>query len=48
MEDKAWVISANMGLGHQRATYPLRYMAYGEILLFGEDELCLKKESVNG
>lgn len=44
MEDKAWVISANMGLGHQRATYPLRYMAYGEILLFGEDELCLKKE----
>jgi hypothetical protein len=44
MEDKAWIISANMGLGHQRATYPLRNMAYGGIQLFGEDEMCLNKE----
>ncbi len=44
MENKAWIIAANMGLGHQRATYPLRDIAYGGIQLFGEDEMCLKKE----
>jgi len=32
----AWVISANMGLGHQRATYPLRNIAYRGVHLFGE------------
>lgn len=40
---QAWIVSANMGLGHQRATYPLRDMAYNGVLLFGEDE-SLKKE----
>lgn len=35
----AWVISANMGLGHQRATHPLRELAYQGIYLFGEDNL---------
>ncbi len=44
MENKAWVIAANMGLGHQRATYPLRHMAFESIQLFGENELCQKKE----
>ena len=44
MENKAWIISANMGLGHQRATYPLRGLAHDGILLFCEDETCLKKE----
>lgn len=34
--DLAWVVSANMGLGHQRATYPLRDIAYERIHLFGE------------
>jgi hypothetical protein len=34
-----WVVSANMGLGHQRATYPLREIAYGGIHLFGEDHI---------
>jgi len=33
----AWVVSANMGLGHQRATYPLRDLAAEKIFLFGDD-----------
>lgn len=37
--NKAWVISANMGLGHQRATYPLRDIAYDGIHLFGENQM---------
>jgi hypothetical protein len=47
MHGKAWVISANMGLGHQRATYPLRDIAYEGIQLFGEDEMSDKKEKRN-
>lgn len=37
-KEKAWVISANMGLGHQRATYPLREIAHGGIYMFGEED----------
>lgn len=33
----AWVVSANMGLGHQRAVFPLRELAADRIFLFGED-----------
>lgn len=44
MDNKAWIISANMGLGHQRATYPLREIAHDGIQLFGEEEMCQKKE----
>jgi len=47
MHGKAWVITANMGLGHQRATYPLRDIAYEGIQLFGEDEMSDKKEKRN-
>lgn len=35
--EKAWIVSANMGLGHQRATYPLRDSAFKGVRLFGED-----------
>ncbi|MDD4495045.1 MAG: hypothetical protein PHV32_12020, partial [Eubacteriales bacterium] len=41
-DSKAWIISANMGLGHMRATYSLRDIAYGKIMAFGEDELMSK------
>ena len=44
MDLKAWIISANMGLGHQRATYPLRDLGFNGVMLFGEDEACPKKE----
>jgi hypothetical protein len=37
MNEHAWVISANMGLGHQRATYPLAEIAWDGIYMFGED-----------
>ncbi|UCF97480.1 MAG: hypothetical protein JSV89_20255 [Spirochaetaceae bacterium] len=32
---KAWVATVDMGLGHQRATNPLRYLAEGEIITVG-------------
>ena len=32
---KAWVATVDMGLGHQRATHPLRYLADGEIITVG-------------
>ena len=32
---KAWVATVDMGLGHQRATYPLRYLAEGDIITVG-------------
>lgn len=44
MNNEAWIISANMGLGHQRATYPLRDIAFEGIQLFGEEEMSNKKE----
>jgi hypothetical protein len=33
---KAWVVTADMGLGHQRAAYPLAYMAEGGIITAGD------------
>ena len=41
---EAWIISANMGLGHQRATYPLKAIAYDGIQLFGENQMSQKNE----
>jgi hypothetical protein len=32
---KAWVVTVDMGLGHQRATYPLRQLAEGGIITVG-------------
>jgi hypothetical protein len=32
---KAWVVTVDMGLGHQRATYPLRHLAQGGIMVEG-------------
>jgi len=33
---KAWVVTADMGLGHQRAAYPLRHIAYNGIMTLGK------------
>jgi hypothetical protein len=38
IEAKAWVVSANMGLGHQRAAYPLESMAEGGVLTANSPE----------
>lgn len=43
-DNKAWIVSANMGLGHQRATYPLQSIAYDGVQLFGESEMSQNKE----
>ncbi|MBN2552895.1 MAG: hypothetical protein JXB06_08990 [Spirochaetales bacterium] len=32
---KAWVATVDMGLGHQRATHPLRHLAEGELITVG-------------
>ena len=32
---KAWVATVDMGLGHQRATYPLQHLAEGDIITVG-------------
>ncbi len=29
---KAWIIAADMGYGHQRAAFPLRYLAHGRVI----------------
>jgi hypothetical protein len=35
----AWVVTADMGLGHQRAAYPLAYMAEGGIITAGDPDV---------
>ena len=37
-EALAWVVTADMGLGHQRAAYPLRDIAEGGIMTLGKAE----------
>ena len=33
----AWIVTADMGYGHQRAVYPLRHLAEGKIITVGSD-----------
>jgi hypothetical protein len=42
---KAWVVTVDMGLGHQRATYPLASLAEGGIFPVGGAEICSPEES---
>jgi hypothetical protein len=41
---KAWVVSADMGYGHQRAVYPLRGIAEGEIITVGMNDATSPRE----
>lgn len=41
---KAWVVSADMGYGHQRAVYPLREFAEEKIINVGSSEAVSKNE----
>ena len=34
---RAWVLTADMGLGHQRAAWPLRHIAHGGLVTVGKD-----------
>lgn len=42
--NKAWVVSADMGYGHQRAVYPLRDIAEHGIITVGSSEAVSKAE----
>ena len=44
LNNKAWVVSADMGYGHQRAVYPLRDIAEGGIITVGSSEAVSKAE----
>jgi hypothetical protein len=35
---KSWLVSADMGYGHQRALYPLRHLAEEKIIIVGESD----------
>lgn len=42
---QAWVVSADMGYGHQRAVYPLKSVAYQEILNVGSNSCANESEA---
>ena len=42
---KAWVVTVDMGLGHQRATYPLASVAEGGVLAVGAEQTCSPEEA---
>ena len=42
--DKYWIVTANMGYGHQRAVYPLRHIAEEAIITDGSASDTSKKE----
>jgi hypothetical protein len=44
MKKKAWVITVDMGYGHQRASHPLRDIAYERIITANSDAIVSKKE----
>jgi hypothetical protein len=44
LKDKAWVVSADMGYGHQRAVYPLKNIAEDGIITVGSSEAISKAE----
>ncbi len=44
MEKKAWVVTADMGYGHQRAAYPLKDIAYGDIINANSDKMISPQE----
>ena len=41
---KAWVISVDMGYGHQRAAYPLKDIAFERIITANSDKTVTPKE----
>jgi hypothetical protein len=44
MKKKAWVVTVDMGYGHQRASYPLKDIAYDRIVTANSDKLVTKEE----
>ncbi|MGD8305831.1 MAG: hypothetical protein PVF17_04180 [Ignavibacteria bacterium] len=44
-DTKAWLVSADMGYGHQRAIFPISYLSKNGILTVGSSEATSKTES---
>jgi hypothetical protein len=44
MKHKAWIISVDMGYGHQRAAYPFKDIAYERIITANSDKIITPKE----
>ena len=44
MAKKAWVITVDMGYGHQRAAFPLRDMAYEKVITANSQKVMTDKE----
>ncbi len=42
---KAWIVAADMGLGHQRAAYPLKNLGGDQIITAGSSDYASKKET---
>ena len=40
----AWVVSADMGYGHQRAVFPLKEIAEGGLITVGKNDGSTEKE----
>jgi hypothetical protein len=45
VDQKAWVVAADMGLGHQRAAYPLRDLGGGRVITTGFGEFATEYET---
>jgi len=44
IKKKAWIISVDMGYGHQRAAYPFKDIAYERIITANSDKIATPKE----
>ncbi|MBU0615600.1 MAG: hypothetical protein KJ601_05905 [Nanoarchaeota archaeon] len=44
MQQKAWIVTVDMGYGHQRAAYPFKDIAYERIVTANSDNIVTKKE----
>jgi hypothetical protein len=44
LKDKIWLISVDMGYGHQRTAYPLRHMAFGSRFISANNYLGIPKK----
>lgn len=43
-QQKAWVLTVNMGYGHMRAAYPLKDIAHNKIITVNDDKIVPQKE----
>jgi hypothetical protein len=44
MQKKAWIVTVDMGYGHQRAAYPLRKIAFEKVITANSDKIVVDAE----